>query len=396
VTDDAPTFDPTVRGGKHMVVVVAPGSFYARELGPVLVIGRGTDCDVRVDDPTVSRRHAVLMSKPELALVIESKTGKTRIDGREVQGSIPLTPGQVIEIGHARIVVRQEHAGASSPKDATARAIDLAARSDLPVLVLGESGTGKEKTMERIVQLGNRREAPLVRIKCATVVDLDGTIFERAKQGTVFFDEVVDLPPPLQAKLLRFIEDKDVDVRVIAATNRDVRACVTEGSFREDLYFRLAGVVVTVPPLRERPDEIPAIARAILDEETTRAKVTGLALSDAAIALLGAYRWPGNARELRSVLARAVHLADATIEPEHLELLPPAPASVPPSAGALSVPPSSAAPSGGAADEEKARIIDALTKSNGNQKEAARLLNLSRRQLMYRLDTYGLPRPRKR
>jgi two-component system, NtrC family, response regulator AtoC len=385
-TEDAPTFDPTVRGGKHTVVVVAPGSFYARELGVALVIGRGLDCDVRLDDPTVSRRHAVIMAKPALALVVESKTGKTRVDGREVVGSIPLTPGQVIEIGQARIVVRNE---ASPATDSTARAIDLAARSDLPVLILGESGSGKEKTMERIVAAGKRRDAPLVRIKSEA---FDPTVFERAQTGTVFLDEVADLPLPMQPKLLRIIEDPAVNVRVIAATNQDLRARVAAGAFREDLYFRLAGVVVTVPPLRDRPDEIPAIARAILDEECARAGSPKLIMSDAALGLLVAYRWPGNARELRSVLARAVHLADRTIEAEHLELLPPAPVAPPPSASAMTIPPVST----GAENDEKARIVEALAKANGNQKEAARLLGLSRRQLMYRLDTYGLPRPRKR
>jgi two-component system, NtrC family, response regulator AtoC len=390
-TEDAPTFDPTVRGGKHTVVVIAPGSFFARELGVALVIGRGLDCDVRLDDPTVSRRHAVIMAKPALALVVESKTGKTRVDGREVVGSIPLTPGQVIEIGQARIVVRNE---AAPSTDSTARAIDLAARSDLPVLILGESGSGKEKTMERIVAGGKRKDAPLVRLKCEA---FDLSVFDRAQSGTVFLDEVADLPLAMQPKVLRIIEDPvnaRVNVRVIAATSQDLRARVAAGAFREDLYFRLAGVVVTVPPLRDRPDEIPTIARAILDEECARAGSPKLIMSDAALGLLVAYRWPGNARELRSVLARAVHLADRTIEAEHLELLPPAPVMPPPpSASAMTIPP----PTSNASDnDEKARIIDALAKANGNQKEAARLLGLSRRQLMYRLDTYGLPRPRKR
>ncbi len=388
-TDDAPTFDPTVRGGKCTVVVVAPKSFFAQELDVALVIGRGSDCNVRLDDPTVSRRHAVLVSKPALALVVESKTGKTRVDGREVQGTVPITPGQVIEIGQARIVVRRE---GGSAMDATTRAIDLAARSDLPVLILGEMGSGKEKTMERIVAAGKRANAPLVRIACVPETVIEPSAFERANKGTLFLAEVADLPLAMQAKVFHAIEDPNVDVRVIASTNQDLRACVAAGQFREDLYFKLAGVVVNVPPLRDRPDEIPTIARTILDEECARAGRGKLVVSDAALGLLVAYRWPGNARELRSTLARAVHLADTTIEAEHLELLPPAPATPTASASAMTVPPPSSPPD----NDEKARIIEALTKSNGNQKEAARLLGLSRRQLMYRLDTYNLPRPRKR
>jgi DNA-binding NtrC family response regulator len=396
---DAPTFDPDARGGRTLVVVAADG-FFARELPAEarIVVGRALECDVRIDDPAVSRRHAVLDIAPStLALVVESKTGRTRIDGRDVLpgGSIPFELGQVVEIGGARLVVRRDAAATAARAARPADSIDVAARTDMPVLLLGETGAGKEVAMRRIVAGSRRAGAPVVHIPCASAGDADLDL-DGAKGGTAFLDEITDLSPALQTKLLRVLEGGEV--RVIASTNKDLRALASRGAFREDLYFRLAGVLVTVPPLRERAAEISRLARAVVDELAAREGRPAPAISDAALALLASYRWPGNVRELRHVLERALLAAKDVITPQHVELMPPAPAAAAATAP-TSASTSSSSPSTtpiGPAENERARIVEALARANGNQKEAARLLGMTRRMLMYRLDTYSIPRPRKR
>ena len=427
---DATTIDPEAQSARRSVVVVGPDGVRDHELaeGGRLVVGRGLDADIRIDDPAVSRRHACLVAGPSVTLVVESRTGRARIDGREIPSgsSVVVEPGQLVEIGSSRLVLRRDREGAPRAIEATDRAVDLAAKSDLPVLVLGETGAGKEVMMERIVASSRRRGRPLVRVNCAALPEtlleselfghekgaFSGAdkarpgLFEAADGGTAFLDEIAEVPDAIQAKLLRVIEGREVtrlgsaaprsvDVRVIAATNRDVRARVSERTFREDLYFRLAGVVVTVPPLRERQDEIAAIARTILAAEAERTGRPAPQLGKAALALLTSYRWPGNARELKNVLARAILQANDVIEPVHLELLPPSPATKakaaePASPAAATIPPPPVV------DDERARIAAALERAHGNQKEAAALLGITRRQLTYRLDAYGLPRPRKR
>jgi DNA-binding NtrC family response regulator len=385
VTHDAPTFDPDSRQARLVLVVVSPDGFFARELpaSGSVVIGRSLECDVRLDDAAVSRRHAVL-DCASLTLVVESKTGRTRVDGRDVPAATPtpLLPGQVVELGRARLVVRRESASPSSQTDSIA----LAAKSDLPVLLLGETGSGKDVAMQRIVAGSRRRDAPVVRVDCAAANDL-----ETPRGGTIFLDEIAELSSAMQAKILRIIEAGET--RVIAASNRDLRALVASGALREDLYFRVAGVVVNVAPLRDRVSEIPDLARTILGELAASDGRAPPPLTDAAIALLTSYRWPGNVRELRHVLARALHAATDAITPEHVELLPPPPAPLPSQRTPAE---SSAPPTSASSGDERGRIIDALTRANGNQKEAARLLGMTRRMLMYRLDAYKIPRPRKR
>ena len=232
-------------------------------------------------------------------------------------------------------------------------AAQRAAKSDASVLLLGESGTGKELFARSIHQWSPRCAMPLIVINCVALTEtlLENELFghergaftgadrqqkgklEMADGGTVFLDEIGDMSLPLQAKLLRVLQDREfqrvggsktvsVNIRIIAATNKDLRQAVRAGQFREDLYFRLNVVTLTLPPLRERPGDVAALAQFFLERHTRDAKRPGMALSAAALDALTRYTWPGNIRELDNVIARAVVLSPKDIiEPEMLALL---------------------------------------------------------------------------
>ena len=295
--------------------------------------------------------------------------------------------------------------------------VDRIAATTISVLILGETGAGKEVLAERIHRMSLRAQRALVRLNCATLSAplLESELFghERgaftgaatskvglvaaADGGTLFLDEVGELPPPVQAKLLRVLSEREilpigaacarpVDVRFIAATNRDLREQVETGAFRRDLFYRLNGITLYVPPLRARPTEIEPLARAFVDAFCRHQGRPSPAISPAAVAALHAHRWPGNVRELRNVMERAVLLGDGpTIEPQHLALG---------TAPAFAVT-GAAPPVRDARDVERRRILDALNQCGGNQTRAARLLGKGRRTLLRRLDELGLPRPRK-
>jgi DNA-binding NtrC family response regulator len=227
-----------------------------------------------------------------------------------------------------------------------------AARSSATVLLLGETGTGKEVFARTIHRWSQRAAKPFMVVNCAAMPEhlLENELFghergaftgastkeigkmEAADDGTVFLDEIGDMPPALQARLLRLLQDQEfhrigghqnirTHVRFIAATNKDLRACVQKQTFRADLYFRLDVMTLTLPPLRERMDDIPELANYFLERHTVTARKRGVTLSPEAMACLSDYDWPGNVRELENVLARAVILCqDDVIEPAHLRL----------------------------------------------------------------------------
>jgi len=299
-----------------------------------------------------------------------------------------------------------------------------AAATDITVLLLGESGTGKEILAEAVHRNSSRRDRPFLRIHCAAVPEhlLESELFghekgsfsgatqtkpgllETAEGGTVLLDEIGDMPLSLQPKLLRVLEDhqvmrlgslrnRSVDVRFVAATNRNLEEDARRGTFRLDLYYRLNGFCIELPPLRDRLGDIEPLTELFLRRA---ADATGLAaprLSSESLALLLRYSWPGNVRELRNVIERAVILASDTAEitPDHLpghlldDVAPPAI----PSAALDDEPSPVLAVSGG----ERDRIIDALARCGGNQSAAAKLLGMSRNALIKRVRTYGLPRP---
>ena len=294
-----------------------------------------------------------------------------------------------------------------------------AARTPLSVLLLGETGVGKDVIARAIHRASDRPDGPFMPLNCAALAEtlIEGELFghergaftganasrpglfEAATGGTVFLDEVGDLPPATQVKLLRVLEDrrvrrvggrtfKSIDVRFLAATNRDLDADCASGRFRQDLYFRLAGLTLTVPPLRERRADIAPLAQRFADSLCHQLEREPIRFAPEAIACLEAYVWPGNVRELRNVVERSVALCPApSLDVEHL------PAKVrehePP-------PASPDALRRRLREMEKQTIIEALEASGGNQTLAAKALGISRRTLVYRLDEFGLPRPRKK
>ncbi len=294
------------------------------------------------------------------------------------------------------------------------------ARSDLPVLILGETGVGKEKMSRAVHQYSARADNPFLAINCAALNDalLESELFghergsftgaetaktgllEAASGGTVFLDEIGDMSLAIQAKLLRVIEDGEVrkvgaikstkiHVRFVAATNTDLETATEQGRFREDLYFRLSAATLVIPPLRERPSEIELLASRFANRASVRASGTAKDLTPEALAMLKNYSWPGNIRELRNVIERAVVLCgDSPIEPEHL------PAEK--MRGTFVRAANRVVAAGATTDqEERARVLHALEQAGGNQGKAAILLGVSRRTLINRLEEYKLPRPRK-
>jgi DNA-binding NtrC family response regulator len=299
----------------------------------------------------------------------------------------------------------------------TLEAIRRAAGSDATVLILGESGTGKELMARSLHDLSPRAKGPFVAINCAAIPEalLENELFghekgaftgasarktgkaEMAHRGTLFLDEIADLPLPLQAKILRLVQEKQfervggvqtlsVDVRVVAATNRDLADAVARKEFREDLYYRLSVFPVTVPPLRRRRGDVPTLAEAFLERFARELGRKGLRFSDAARRALLDHSWPGNVRELQNSIERAVILADGPeIAPEHLRLKP-APAGGPTLADVLDLTGSLAAVRERAAtraEEEAIRL--ALEETGSDRAAAASRLGISPSTLQRRL-----------
>jgi transcriptional regulator with GAF, ATPase, and Fis domain len=310
------------------------------------------------------------------------------------------------------------------------------AQSDLSLLIQGETGTGKELLAEFIHRNSPRASGPLVRINCGALTEslLESELFgyergaftgaerarvgllESAQGGTVFLDELGELSPGTQSKLLRTLEDREimpvgsvrtrpVDVRFIGATHRELLNQVQSGAFRADLYYRIGGFTLRVPPLRERTADVLPIVRALLARFASETGRRAPTLTPEAERALEAYPWPGNVRELKNAVERAVVLARSPfllaedVVPEEADededtcVMAANPASASPT-------PRSSAPEWNALNagesSERDRILEALERCAGNQTRAAALLGLSRRQLSLRLDKYGLVRPQRR
>jgi DNA-binding NtrC family response regulator len=406
-----------------------------------LTIGRASRCDVVIDSGSVSRHHANLLLGAEVEIEDAGSSNGTFVDGvRQPRGErVRLAVGVPFLVGVVTLMVQTR---AGSRRETTPQASQLAALEQsaariavgkLSVLVIGEHGVGKERFAERVHEMSPRRGAPFARFNCSAISEplLEAELFgveaqnkpgllELADGGTAFLGDVDQLPLALQLKLLRVVEDsavrrtgsarpRPVDVRYIASTARDLGAEVEAGRFRRDLYFRLAGASFTLPPLRERRDEVLPLAEQFVASAASPLGRT-FRLAEDAKQWLTSHDWPGNIRELRNACERAVLLATGSlIERHHLTTVddpmkrPPAPRI----RTAQTVPPTAGVPTTAAADMptqvratvaelEKQRIVEALDRCAGNQTRAAEMLGISRRTLINRLDEYGIARPRKR
>ncbi|HXT99742.1 MAG TPA: sigma 54-interacting transcriptional regulator [Polyangia bacterium] len=430
-----------------------------------ITIGRGEQSLLRIDDPSVSRNHAILRVGKTLAIedlgsangtVVRSKAGggsqsaETLNLRHLVQREAPLSVGDCVVFGTTSVVIRHRPVAAVLDlaetrtgvvvRDPAMRLVyehaSLAARSLLNVLIFGETGVGKELLAHAIHAHSRRAAGPFVSVNCAALTEslveselfgyekgaftgayqARAGLFEAASGGTVFLDEVGELAAGVQAKLLRAMEqrtvtrlgsnrERPIDVRFVAATNLELEAASVDGRFRQDLFFRLNGFSLSVPPLRERLQEIEPLAgifvtTACRDVERSEPPV----LSASVLEILCRHRWPGNVRELRNAIGRAVALCIGDVLlPEHL------PPSILKAVETRHAPPAPEAPPGPVSSRgngvatlseakdvlEKRRIVEALDQFAGNQTRAARFLGISRGTLLARIDAFGIPRPRR-
>jgi len=411
--------------GASVLLVAGLGTFSSHALaGAELVIGRAADCDVRVDHSALSRRHARLhLGPPPTIQDLGSRNG-TRVSGQVRRGGEPVAlrssdsfhigPFSFVLVAGSSAVVLAGAAGESAaPRGALmvsdptlAGKTDLLeriARASVNVIVQGETGTGKEVLAQTIHALSGR-PGEIVAINCAALggnlleselfghergaftgaVKTKPGLLEIAGNSTALLDEIGELPLDLQSKLLRALESRqvhrvggtkpiEIHCRVIAATHRDLPAEIAAGRFRQDLYYRLHGITLAIPPLRARREMIGPLATRFLDEARPRCRAR---FTPTALVALGAHDWPGNVRELRRVIERAVLLAgDAPIDAAHLLLAPmaaPAPTAAPPES------------------DDRGRFLALARSCRGNTSAIARALETSRSQVKRLADRYGI------
>jgi two-component system response regulator AtoC len=404
--------------------------------GEVVTIGRARSATIHVDDEHISRTHTAVVRRGEDIVVTDlgSRNG-TLLRGARIAREARAQAGDMIGIGPLTAIVAvtaaPAAAEAASPSHviadpAMAQVYELCRRvaaTPLSVLVSGETGAGKENVAEAIHRFGPRADRPFVRLHIASLAEtlLESELFghekgaftgaakrrigyfESAEGGTLFLDEIGELPLSTQAKLLRTLETRkivrigsteevSVDVRIVAATNRDLPAEVRAGRFREDLYFRLSAFRIDVPPLRTRQVEIPLLASLFARELAARLGVPAPILRPELLAALKAYAWPGNVRELKHAIEAAFVLAaPGDLRPEHL---PEAVRKAEPAAGERAAETGDLPAAVG--ETERRAILAALTACGGNQTRAAEQLGISRRALIYKMAKYEIHMPRSR
>jgi transcriptional regulator with GAF, ATPase, and Fis domain len=399
------------------------------------IVGRSSEADIVVDHGSISRKHAVVEVDGGVRWSDLGSANGTHVRGQPLAPSKPARVdwGEPVELGGVVVIVRaplgQDTGAADGVPGAghvrtsadVERWIERVAPTDMSVLFLGETGVGKGYFARRVHDRSPRASKPWVHINCAALPEhlLESELFghergaftgaltakpgllESADGGTVFLDEVGELPLGTQSKLLVALEQRQVmrvgglkprpfDVRFVSATNRDLSA--RAGTFRPDLYYRLAGLPIVVPPLRARPNEIEPLVRSFVSEASARLRRAEPTISREALDALERYTWPGNVRELAMVVERALLWCGAMLQATQVsDALAISAAS---NEGAAPMPP--AAPSSDAEDdEERRRVIAALDQCAGNQSRAAKLLGISRRTLVTRIEDFGLKRPRK-
>jgi len=452
--------DPNAVGAFLLVIGRDTYTTYNLPASGTLTIGRGESNAVRVDDPLASRAHARLHVRVDgdgMYLEDLGSVNGTRVKEQALARGqrVPVAAGETIQIGSSVLIVQHRSkraplvrpetlrdsevtaAASAAPDQAMLRIHQLAAKAaagTINVLIMGETGVGKEMLAETVHRLSPRREGPYVCLNCAALSEtlLESELFghergaftgavaakpglmETAHGGTLFMDEVGELPMQTQAKLLRVLETREVarlgsvkprkiDVRFLAATNRNLEAEVERGTFRRDLFFRLNGITLTIPPLRARTGEIKHLAHLFVAQICRELGRPEPLIPPNVLALLESYSWPGNIRELKNVVERAVLLCGGpVIDTEHLPMeklagqTGPGASAAPSSSDSIPklVPPTAATAPAGVPDERQ-RIIDALASCAGNQSRAAKMLGIPRRTFVARLDQYRIPRPKK-
>jgi DNA-binding NtrC family response regulator len=449
MTQDAGTLDATELGGappgevELFLVIQGAGcsSVLALPDGACVTFGRSRACTVHVDDGRVSRQHARIERRGGEVRVTDlgSRNG-TRVGGATVTAPRRLEGGELVTVGPVVAVLALAsrpgppaaapgHPGAEAAPQARYIVADprmaavydscrRVATTPISVLVVGETGAGKENIAETIHRLSPRAAQPYLRVHLAAVPEtlLESELFghergaftgadrrrlgcfESASGGTLFLDEIGELPAATQAKLLRVLEthrivrlgsnqEIEADVRVVAATNRDLHAEVRAGRFREDLYYRLGAFRIDVPPLRERRLEIPLLAALFVRDMARRMSMPPPGLSRELLAALEAHPWPGNVRELKHVIEAAFVMA----APGELDVV-----HLPPGFGAA-LPAGRDQPAAAAVEaaaplslSERNAIVAALQDCAGNQTQAARRLGISRRTLIYKMRKHNL------
>ncbi len=422
IPEDIPRAYVALLDGKSPAVIDLP-------LGCPVSIGRSHSSAIRIDSPSVSRLHATLQwdGDPTITLVERGSRNGTLVNGQRVSGRSMLRSGAEVAVGDAKMIVVVR--GASLPqeeatsgergliaKDAamlgTIAVAERAARTNTTVLLVGETGVGKEVVARHIHRSSKRHRAPFVAVNCGAIAETlaESTLFghekgaftgatsqqkgtfEQAEGGTLLLDEVGELSPSMQVRLLRVLQEREIirvgstspiqlDVRLIAATNANLTERTEQGTFRQDLLYRLDVMRVEILPLRKRPDDVLPLALHFLKEFNP--EPFELELARGAVDALRRHRWPGNVRELRNVIERAVALRESgVIEASDLADLGRSGGFS--DAGTLHT---------HVGDAERQAIVDALEACDGNQTRAAQRLGISRRSIIYKMERHGLKRP---
>jgi DNA-binding NtrC family response regulator len=456
--------DESVSRLRLLVVDGATSSMRELPSQGILLIGRAPEADLRLSDRSVSRRHARLFVEDGQVRLsdLESHNG-VRVNGQPIREVHTLQPGEVVSIGEVHLVLYAAHPapvepsgpGSQAPQvtdlrlgertvvvadPAMVRLYELIRRlaaSELPVLILGETGAGKENAAFAVHHWSRRSDKPFVAINCASIAEtlveselfghekgaFTGAaaskpgLFETANEGTVFLDEVGELPLAVQAKLLRALEtrrilrvggtrEREIDIRIVAATHRHLETEVAAGRFRQDLFFRLGVATVVLPALRDRQYEVRVLAERFLAAAGASSGGGPLSLAPGTLAILERYGWPGNVRELKNTLEYvAATVTEPVVEPRHLpeRILA---AVVPPVAPSAAAPgpeggPSEASPGSEPlrravplAEElrtlERERMAEALRVTGGVKVRAAELLGMPLRTFTFKCKQYGL------
>lgn len=382
-------------------------------------LGPGTDWCQLYQDGSVQVKKCLITHKDGHKVHVIKRASVLRDDQGQVIGAVESLSdiSDVVQKDHQIVSLRRSleyedgfHGlvGSSRPMHRLYDLIDNSARSQAPVLIHGESGTGKELVARAIHNLGPRSNQPFIKVNCASLnenlleSELFGHVrgaftgadrdrmgrFEAAQGGDILLDEIGDIPPATQVKLLRVLQEKEiervgdhrphkVDVRIITATNRDLSALIREERFREDLFYRINVVPIRMPALRERREDIPLLAQTFMDRLTLKTGRPIESFSPEAMKRLYTYTWPGNVRELKNAIEYAFVLcAEGQIKREHL---PEHIAFGPGPQAAQAMP-----------DVERERLKAALRETKGNQTQAAKLLGVSRMTVWKRMKKYGL------